>query len=266
VAKQIEFLSQICSTPGTNERLHFDERGHAQAEDGSRYRSLRGVPILRAEPPPTVIMPSSHVSGGIAQDRIDYMCDLSGYALLLGGGNLAFSHPNVVDVEFNLYTNTDVVADAHLLPFQDDTFDLFFAMNVFEHLRQPFVAAKEALRVLKPGAGFLYIAEPVMAGSYAELMRPYHDETEVRRLAVDALARCIAPRFAEMSEHRYAQPVRYTDFDAFLVPTLARSYNDHRREAVDTPAVRALFEAGRSDDGFVFEHRTRVNLYRGAGA
>ncbi len=127
-------------------------------------------------------------------------------------------------------------------------------------------ALAEALRVLKPGAGFLYVAEPVMAGSYAELMRPFHDETEVRRLAVDALARCIAPRFAEMSEHCYAKSVRYADFDAFLVPTLARSYNDHRREAVDTPAVRALFEAGRSGDGFVFEHRTRVNLYRGAGA
>lgn len=127
-------------------------------------------------------------------------------------------------------------------------------------------ALAEALRVLKPGAGFLYIAEPLMAGSYAELMRPYHDETEVRQLASDALARCIAPRFAEMSEYCYAQSVRYADFDAFLAPTLARTYNHHRREVVDTPAVRALFEAGHSDDGFVFEHRTRVNLYRGARA
>jgi SAM-dependent methyltransferase len=167
VAKHIEFLNRICSAPGTNERLQFDERGYSRVEGGSRYRALRGVPILRAEPPPTVIMPSSHVSGAIAQDRVHYMCGLSGYTLLMGGGNLAFSHPNVVDVEFNLYTNTDVVADAHLLPFQDDTFDLFFAMNVFEHLRQPFVAAKEALRVLKPG-GELHL--------HTAFLQPLHEE------------------------------------------------------------------------------------------
>ncbi len=126
-------------------------------------------------------------------------------------------------------------------------------------------ALVEALRVLKPRAGFIYVAEPVIVGSsYAELMRPFRDETEVHRLACEALARCIAPRFAEMSEYLHTQPTRYADFDAFLVPTLARTYNDHRREAVDTPAVRALFEAGRTDDGFVFEHVTRVNLYRDA--
>jgi SAM-dependent methyltransferase len=167
VAKHIEFLSQICSAPGTDERLHFDERGHSQSEDGKRYRALRGVPILRAEPESTVVIPNSHVSGVIAQDRIDYMCGLAGYTLLLGGGNVAFSHPNVVDVEFNLYTNTDVVADAHLLPFRNNTFDLFFAMNVFEHLRHPFVAAKEALRVLKPGGEFHI---------HTAFLQPLHEE------------------------------------------------------------------------------------------
>ena len=48
--------------------------------------------------------------------------------LVLGGGNTAFTHPNVIDVEFNLYTNTDVVADAHQMPFKSGTFDQFFAM------------------------------------------------------------------------------------------------------------------------------------------
>jgi SAM-dependent methyltransferase len=167
LAKHIEFLSRICSAPGTDEPLDFDERGNSRAEDGTRFRALRGVPILRAEPEPTIVMPKSHISGAISQDRIDAMCGLSGYTLLLGGGNLAFSHPNVIDVEFNLYTNTDVVADAHLLPFHDETFDLFFAMNVFEHLRQPFVAAKEALRVLKPG-GQIHL--------HTAFLQPLHEE------------------------------------------------------------------------------------------
>jgi len=167
LAKHVDFLSQICSAPGTDEPLQFDKRGHSEAKDGSRFRALRGVPILRAEPEPAIVMPSSHISGAISQERIDSMCGLSGYTLLLGGGNLAFSHPNVVDVEFNLYTNTDVVADAHLLPFRDETFELFFAMNVFEHLRQPFVAAKEALRVLKPG-GQIHL--------HTAFLQPLHEE------------------------------------------------------------------------------------------
>lgn len=167
MAKHSELLSQICSVPGTDESLQFDEGGRARTKDGGGFRALRGVPILRAELVPATVMPSSHVSGAIAQERIDYMCNLSGYTLLLGGGNLDFSHPNVVDVEFDLYTNTDVVADAHLLPFHDGTFDLFFAMNVFEHLRQPVVAAKEALRVLKPG-GELHI--------HTAFLQPLHEQ------------------------------------------------------------------------------------------
>jgi len=95
------------------------------------------------------------------------MCSLPGYTLLLGGGNTTFSHSNVVDVEFNLYTNTDIVADAHELPFKSNTFDLFFAMNVFEHLRQPFIAADEVLRVLKPG-GKLHL--------HTAFLQPLHEE------------------------------------------------------------------------------------------
>lgn len=113
------------------------------------------------------VIPESHISGDIAQDRIEYMCGLPGYTLLLGGGNTSFSHPRVIDVEFDLYANTDVVADAHRLPFRSGTFELYFAMNVFEHLRQPFVAASEAMRVLKPG-GELHIQ--------TAFLQPLHEE------------------------------------------------------------------------------------------
>jgi len=44
-----------------------------------------------------------------------------------------------------------VAGDAHALPFADESFAFVHATAVFEHLRQPFVAAQEIMRVLKRG-------------------------------------------------------------------------------------------------------------------
>lgn len=110
---------------------------------------------MRAEDPPILIKPGSEVGSGVCRERIDYLCNRSGYSLMLGAGNCHFTHPRVVDVAFDLYATTDVVADAHSLPFRSDTFETFFAMNVLEHLREPPVAIREALRVLKPGGEIL---------------------------------------------------------------------------------------------------------------
>ncbi len=46
---------------------------------------------------------------------------------------------------------TDVVADAALLPFEDESYDVVFCSEVFEHLFDPRPALREACRVLKPG-------------------------------------------------------------------------------------------------------------------
>ena len=117
--------------------------------------------------------------------------------------------------------------------------------------------------MLKTETGFLYVAEPVMAGSYAELTRPFNDETEVRGLAYEALARGAAPCFREAREIHYAFPRTYPDFDTFLGEKLGLTYKDHQRSRIDTPEVRAMFEAGRDGDGYRFELQLRVNFYRG---
>lgn len=124
-------------------------------------------------------------------------------------------------------------------------------------------ALGEAIRVLKPQSGFLYVIEPVMAGSFSELNRLFHDETEVRTLAYRALARTVAPRFARRREIHYRGWTEYADFEAFLEEMLGLTYNDHNRKQVDTPAVHALFESGRNGDGYRFQYRLRVNYYDG---
>ncbi len=60
---------------------------------------------------------------------------------------------------------TDVIADAHFLPLADACVDLVLSMQVFEHLRAPWLAAAEVARVLRPGGCFV--------GSVA-FLKPYH--------------------------------------------------------------------------------------------
>lgn len=59
----------------------------------------------------------------------------------------------------------DLLADLHLLPFQDESFDLLISSAVFEHLKNPHVAMAEAARVAKEGSLFV--------GSIA-FSEPYH--------------------------------------------------------------------------------------------
>lgn len=57
----------------------------------------------------------------------------------------------------------DLLADAHSLPFQSDSFDAIISYAVFEHLSNPFVAVREAHRVLSPSGlffGTVSLGEP----------------------------------------------------------------------------------------------------------
>ena len=75
------------------------------------------------------------------------------FVLNIGAGGTAQRYPNCIEFEHKIFRHTDVVGDAHHLPFRDATFDRVFAFNVFEHLADPRAAAQEIHRVLKPGGG-----------------------------------------------------------------------------------------------------------------
>ena len=158
-----------------------------------------------------------------------------------------------------------VEAPGQALPFDDDSFDGVFFSYSMHHVPPEHMAGAlaEAVRVLKPGTGFLYVLEPLLSGSMEAVYRPFHDETEVRTLAYDAVQRHATPRFTRAREVWYREPVRYDSYDDFVEDIVATTYSDFERAKVDTPEVRAAFEAGRADDGFVFTQHARVNLFHG---
>jgi len=91
--------------------------------------------------------------------------DASSLVLDHGCGMKKLYHPNVVYYEIVEYASTDVRGIAEQLPFRDNSFDAVVSIAVLEHVREPFKAASEILRVLKPG-GKLHVDVP--------FLQPFH--------------------------------------------------------------------------------------------
>ena len=81
--------------------------------------------------------------------------------LYLDVGGTGTIHPSVLTVNIAPSSDTDIVADAQLLPFKDNSVDGVFILLVLEHVPCPFEIAKEIHRVLKPG-GFVFATLPFL--------------------------------------------------------------------------------------------------------
>jgi SAM-dependent methyltransferase len=109
----------------------------------------------------------SHAISKMAKDLI---ASTDGLVLNLSAGGSMEKSPNVIELEWGLYRNTDVAADAHSLPFKDNVFDGVVCLNSFEHYHDPLKVASEVQRVLKP-SGFVYVLTAFMQ---PEHMTPHH--------------------------------------------------------------------------------------------
>lgn len=85
----------------------------------------------------------------------------NGWVLDCGAGYRKTIHPNVVNFEICRYPSTDVLGVAEAMPFKDGVFDAIVCLAVLEHVKDPFKAAQEICRVLKPG-GKLYCVVPFL--------------------------------------------------------------------------------------------------------
>jgi len=108
------------------------------------------VPIFVAE---EVEIAREHISNPIGAEYEQILRQGNDFVLHIGAGGTAERYPNCIEFEHKIFRHTDVVGDAHHLPFRGAVFDRVFAFNVFEHLADPEAAAQEIHRVLKPGGG-----------------------------------------------------------------------------------------------------------------
>lgn len=75
-------------------------------------------------------------------------------------------HPRMLRVDLMPEGGPDCRADLHRLPFRDGALCVVISREVFEHLADPWEAAREVRRVLAPG-GLLYLQTPFIIGRHA---------------------------------------------------------------------------------------------------
>ena len=124
-------------------------------------------------------------------------------------------------------------------------------------------ALGESIRVLKPDSGFLLVLEPEVTGTYHDLIKPFHDETEVRRLARAALDRVATGGFATCETYAYETATEYQRFEEFRDRYANASYLSFDLDDVDSADVRQAFDAGFDGTTYRFTAPHWIGLYRG---
>jgi SAM-dependent methyltransferase len=143
-----ENVANVVCCPACHAALRSGRRQLQCEGCGIAYRLQNEVPIFIQED--ALAVASDHVSNPIGADFEAILRKGNEFILHIGAGATAQKYPNCVEFEHKIFKHTDVVGDAHHLPFRDASFDRVFAFNVFEHLRGPARAAAEIARVLKP--------------------------------------------------------------------------------------------------------------------
>jgi SAM-dependent methyltransferase len=148
----------------------FDADSVFAAESGANARSRRAR--LRNLAKRCVPSPTRSVR---SRQRFDALADLvsehgpDARVLIIGGGIVGNGMENFVErpgfqvVETDVYIGprTQIVCDAHRLPFIDDCFDAVVVQAVLEHVLDPHGVVAEIHRVLKPD-GLVYAETPFM--------------------------------------------------------------------------------------------------------
>ena len=121
----------------------------------------------------------------------------------------------------------------------------------------------EVHRVLKPG-GLAYLSEPIAQGSFNDILRLFHDETEVRQNAFRAIEAAVASGMFELVEQIFFNEQRiYEGFADFSKQILGVT---HTHFEIDEPLlarIKSAFEKHVDHRGLAeFHAPQRVDLIR----
>jgi 2-polyprenyl-3-methyl-5-hydroxy-6-metoxy-1,4-benzoquinol methylase len=154
-------------------------------------------------------------------------------------------------------------AKAQALPEPDGAADVVLFVFSLHHVPKSAMgpALAEARRVLKPG-GHLLVAEPLAEGPGQYVGELYHDETAVRRDALEALTAYAAPIFGHEQILRFAETRHFSDFDAYFAQAVSNMrFNGYSEDDVSNPEVRRRFDEVMSTTGGRFAQNVRINLF-----
>lgn len=186
------------------------------------------------------------------------------------GATVLGVEPDPVQAEINRKTDplpglTLTQATAEHLPVSAHSVDGILFMKSLHHVPadQMDRALEQAALALKPDRGFLYITEPDSRGPFSQLIQPFHDETRVRQLALEALDRTANRLFHHQEEYWYTTISRFESFEAFEQQMRAHTFNDYGDKTLDSPPIQARFAAGWDGESYRFENLMRLRLYRG---
>jgi uncharacterized protein YbaR (Trm112 family) len=148
-------LVDLLACPRCRAELRREGEGFACTACARRYPTEKGVPVLLPEPRavPAAYEGELTVWNGYFPSVQAMLESLAPDQVVLdvGAGNRRLTDARVVRMDVVWTPHVDVIGDAHALPFRNACLDFVLAAAVWEHLRNPFEAAREVWRVLKPG-------------------------------------------------------------------------------------------------------------------
>jgi glycosyltransferase involved in cell wall biosynthesis/SAM-dependent methyltransferase len=150
---RLDKILPILRCPVSKQKLAYNpEKSSLVSVDGlETWPIVANRPVLSRDLPSPEMKNTEHISNELPEDALAIIRDTQGLVLNLSAGGSREKFDHVVEVEYSIFRHTDVIADAHALPFDDECFDAVVVMNAFEHYREPHKVAAELHRILKPG-------------------------------------------------------------------------------------------------------------------
>ena len=127
-------------------------------------------------------------------------------------------------------------------------------------------AMSEIARVLKPG-GWAYIAEPVYAGPFNDVLRLFNDEKLVRQAAFEAVQRAVQSGLLDLVEElHFDNPSRFQGFAEFEQRVLGATHTEYSIDDALYARVREAFQPHIGADGIAeFFNPHRLDLLQKPG-